>query len=80
MVGMGILAAMLYASSEQLPLIQEKIFAEIASGLCRILFVTPEKYIENFQFRTMLQKVYNSRGLQFVIDEAHCIVSYEEFR
>ncbi len=47
MVGMGIPAAMLYASSEQSPLVQEKIFAEIASGLCHILFVTPEKYIEN---------------------------------
>jgi len=79
MVGIGILAAMLYASSEQSSLIQEKIFAKIASGLCRILFVTSEKYIENFQFRTMLQKVYNSRDLQFVIDEAYCIVSYEGF-
>jgi superfamily II DNA helicase RecQ len=80
MVGMGIPAAMLYASSEQPPLIQEKIFAEIASGLNRILFVTPEKYIANSQFRAMLQNVYNTRGLQFVIDEAHCIVSYEGFR
>jgi superfamily II DNA helicase RecQ len=80
MIKMGIPAAMLYASTEQPPLIQERIFAEIASGLCRMLFVTPEKYIENSQFRIMLQKVYNSRGLQFVIDEAHCIVSYEGFR
>ena len=80
MVGMGIPAAMLYASSEQSPLVQEKIFAEIASGLYRILFVTPEKYIENSQFRIMLQNVYNTWGLQFVIDEAHYIVSYEGFR
>ena len=77
---MGIPAAILYASSKQLPLVQEKIFAEIASGLCRILFVIPEKYIENSQFRIMLQNVYNTQGLQFVIDEAHCIVSYEGFR
>ncbi|CAG8681797.1 13643_t:CDS:2, partial [Ambispora gerdemannii] len=53
MVGMGIPAAMLYASSEQPLLVQEKIFAEIASGLIR---------------------------LQFVIDEAHCVVLYEGFR
>ena len=59
---------------------QEKIFAEIASGLCHILFVISEKYIENSQFRIILQNVYNTRGLQFVIDEAHCIVSYEGFR
>ncbi|CAG8748641.1 7643_t:CDS:2, partial [Funneliformis mosseae] len=26
------------------------------------------------------QIVYNSQGLQFVIDETHCIVSYEGFR
>ncbi|RIA80868.1 hypothetical protein C1645_837918 [Glomus cerebriforme] len=32
-IRMGILAAMLYASLEQPPLVQEKIFAEIASGL-----------------------------------------------
>ncbi|CAG8580035.1 23096_t:CDS:2 [Gigaspora rosea] len=53
MVGMGIFAAMLYASLEQPPFVQEKIFAEIASGLIR---------------------------LQFVIDEAHCIVLYKGFR
>ncbi|CAG8542566.1 2139_t:CDS:2, partial [Dentiscutata heterogama] len=61
MVGMGIPAAMLYASSEQPPFVQEKIFAEIASGLIRVLFVTPEKYTENSKFRIMLQNVYNTR-------------------
>jgi superfamily II DNA helicase RecQ len=80
MVGFGIPSAMLYASSEQSPQIQEKIVAEIASGLIRILFITPEKYIKNLRFRNMLQNVYNTRGLQFVIDEAHCIISYEGFR
>ena len=80
MVGMGISAAMLYTSSEQPPLVQEKIFAEIASGLIRILFITPEKYISNSRFRDMLRNIYKNRGLQFVIDEAHCIVSYEGFR
>jgi superfamily II DNA helicase RecQ len=80
MVGMGIPAAMLYASSEQPPLVQKKICAEIASGLIRILFITPEKYISNPRFRNMLHNIYKTRGLQFVIDKAHCIVSYEGFR
>ncbi|CAG8547293.1 39848_t:CDS:2, partial [Gigaspora margarita] len=78
-VGMGISAAILYASSEQPPLVQEKIFAEIASGLIRVLFITPEKYTENLKFCTMLQNVYNIRGLQFVIDEVHCVVLYKGF-
>jgi superfamily II DNA helicase RecQ len=80
MVGMGIPAAMLYASSEQPPLVQKKICAEIASGLIHILFITPEKYISNPRFRNMLHNIYKTRSLQFVIDEAHCIVSYEGFR
>ena len=80
MVKFGIPAAMLYASSEQPLQAQEKIVAEIASGLTRILFITPEKYIKNLKFRNMLQNVYTNQGLQFVIDEAHCIVSYEGFR
>ncbi|CAG8702995.1 16740_t:CDS:10, partial [Gigaspora rosea] len=79
-VGMGIPAAMLYASSEQPPFIQKKIFAEIASGLICVLFVTPEKYTKNSKFRIMLQNIYNTQGLQFVIDKAHCIVLYKGFR
>ncbi|CAB4422880.1 unnamed protein product [Rhizophagus irregularis] len=80
MVKFGIPAAMLYASSEQSPQVQEKIVSEIASGLIRILFITPEKYVKNLKFRNMLQNISTTRGLQFVIDEAHCIISYEGFR
>ncbi|PKY57711.1 P-loop containing nucleoside triphosphate hydrolase protein, partial [Rhizophagus irregularis] len=72
MVKFGIPAAMLYASSEQSPQVQEKIVSEIASGLIRILFITPEKYVKNLKFRNMLQNISTTRGLQFVIDEAHC--------
>jgi superfamily II DNA helicase RecQ len=80
MVKFGIPAAMLYASSEQAPQVQGKIVAEIASGLIQILFITPEKYIKNLKFWNMLQNIYTTQGLQFVIDETHCIVNYEGFR
>ncbi|PKC04829.1 P-loop containing nucleoside triphosphate hydrolase protein [Rhizophagus irregularis] len=68
MVKFGIPAAMLYASSEQSPQVQEKIVSEIASGKIRQKSKISEyatKYI---------------RGLQFVIDETHCIISYEGFQ
>ncbi|PKC54543.1 P-loop containing nucleoside triphosphate hydrolase protein [Rhizophagus irregularis] len=68
MVKFGIPAAMLYASSEQSPQVQEKIVSEIASRKIRQKSKVSEyatKYI---------------RGLQFVIDETHCIISYEGFQ
>ncbi|CAG8834589.1 195_t:CDS:2, partial [Gigaspora margarita] len=80
LVNKGISLAMLYASSEQSYNVQEAIFFEIASGFIRILLVTPEKYIKNLAFACMLQNIARSRGLQFVIDEAHCINNYAYFR
>ncbi|CAG8547537.1 5457_t:CDS:2, partial [Gigaspora rosea] len=80
LVNMGIPSAMLYASSEQSPDIQEVIFSEIASGFTRILLVTPEKYIKNPAFSRMLQNISCKQQLQFVIDEAHCINQYVYFQ
>lgn len=60
MVKFGIPAAMLYASSEQSPQVQEKIVSEIASGLIQILFITPEKYVKNPKFWNMLQNIYTT--------------------
>ncbi|CAG8526500.1 7557_t:CDS:2, partial [Dentiscutata heterogama] len=76
----GIPAAAFYTSSEQPPELQEKIFGELASGLTKILLITPKKYILNMKFRNMLKKINYLRGLQFVIDKAHCIKEYEYFR
>lgn len=80
MINIGIPAAVLFASSDQPPAIQEKIFGEIASGLIRILFVTAEKYIKNPKFRNMLKNVDKIRGVQFVIDEVHCVLDYGHYR
>ncbi|CAG8741810.1 16429_t:CDS:2, partial [Dentiscutata heterogama] len=71
LIYMGIPAAAFYASSEQPPELQERIFGELASGLTKVLLITPEKYILNMKFRSMLKKINSLRGLQFVIDEAH---------
>ncbi|CAG8826445.1 22673_t:CDS:2, partial [Gigaspora margarita] len=80
LIYMGIPAATFYASSEQPPELQERIFSELASGLIKILLITPEKYILNIKFRNMLKKINSLRGLQFVVDEAHCVKEYEHFR
>jgi superfamily II DNA helicase RecQ len=80
LVKMGIPSATLFASSDQPPHVQEKIFMEIASGFTRILLTTPEKFIKNIGFQKMLERLSKSQGIQFVIDEAHCIVEYQFFR
>ncbi|CAG8676031.1 38602_t:CDS:10, partial [Gigaspora margarita] len=80
LVNKGIPLAMLYASSEQLYNVQKAIFSEIASGFIRILLVIPEKYIKNLAFACILQNIARSHGLQFVIDEAHCINNYAYFQ
>ncbi|CAG8598381.1 4216_t:CDS:2, partial [Scutellospora calospora] len=72
--------ATFYASSKQPPELQERIFRELASGLTKVLLITPEKYIMNMKFRNILKKINSLRELQFVIDEAHCIKEYEYFR
>ncbi|CAG8559977.1 10345_t:CDS:2, partial [Gigaspora rosea] len=69
---MGILAATFYASSEP-PELQERIFSELALELIKILLIIPEKYILNIKFRNMLKKINSLKGLQFVVDEAHCL-------
>ena len=62
LINIGISVVVLFASSDQPPAIQEKIFGKIASGLIRILFVTAEKYIRNPKFRNMLKNVNKIRG------------------
>ncbi|PKK69995.1 P-loop containing nucleoside triphosphate hydrolase protein, partial [Rhizophagus irregularis] len=52
--------------------IQEKIFEEIACGLIKILFVTPEKLASNEGFCRFITQLYEQRKVHFVIDEAHC--------
>ncbi|UZO15818.1 uncharacterized protein OCT59_007233 [Rhizophagus irregularis] len=50
LVKAGISCAVLYANLTQGTRIQEKIFEEIASGLIKVLFVTPEKLVFNEGF------------------------------
>ncbi|CAG8714850.1 19513_t:CDS:2, partial [Dentiscutata erythropus] len=80
LISIGIPSAYLFAATDQPLDMQEKIFSEIASGFIKILWITPEKFIQNFQFRQMLKKVAEIRGIQFVVDEAHCIKEYANFR
>ncbi|CAB5357382.1 unnamed protein product [Rhizophagus irregularis] len=49
-------------------------------GILPILFITPEKLEKNRSFYRLLQKIYRTQGIQFVIDEAHCILDYNNFR
>ena len=39
-----------------------------------------EKYIKNPKFKNMLKNVNETRGVQFVIDEAHCVLGYGHYR
>ncbi|PKK62599.1 P-loop containing nucleoside triphosphate hydrolase protein, partial [Rhizophagus irregularis] len=72
LVKAGIPCAVLYANLTQGTRIQEKIFEEIASGLIKMLFVTPEKLVSNEGFCRFIMQLYNKKKICFVIDEAHC--------
>jgi superfamily II DNA helicase RecQ len=59
---------------------QKKVFEEIAYGLTRVIFTTPEKFQLNVGFRSMLQRYGITNSIRFVVDEAHCILDQENFR
>ncbi|CAG8628225.1 12090_t:CDS:2, partial [Gigaspora rosea] len=80
LINIGIPSAYLFAATDQLVDIQKKFFSEIASGLIKVLWIAPEKFIQNFQFRQMLKKLAEIRSIQFVVDEAHYIKEYAHFR
>ncbi|RIB08903.1 P-loop containing nucleoside triphosphate hydrolase protein [Gigaspora rosea] len=80
LINIGIPSAYLFAATDQPVDIQKKIFSEIASGLIKVLRITPEKFIQNFQFRQMLKKLAEIRSIQFIVDEAYCIKEYTHFR
>ncbi|CAG8641438.1 2636_t:CDS:10, partial [Gigaspora rosea] len=80
LINMNIPTAVLYASSLQPPNIQSQIFGELSAKMIKILLIMGEKYIENIKLRSMLQNLSISYKIQFVIDEAHCIVGFEKFR
>lgn len=77
---MGIPCATLFANLIQGTRVQEKIFEEIACGLTKVLFVTPEKLVSNEGFCRFIMQLYEQRKVRFVIDEAHCIIAYQDFR
>ena len=77
---MGVPCTTLYANLVQGVRIQEKIFEEIACGLIKVLFVTPEKLISNEGFCRFITQLYEQKKVQFVIDEAYCIIAYQDFR
>ncbi|CAG8559790.1 34472_t:CDS:10, partial [Gigaspora margarita] len=61
LVKMGIPAAKLYAASDQSLEEQEKIFGEIAVGITKVLWITPEKFIESPRFHKFLCNVSQTR-------------------
>ena len=80
LIKIGIPCGGLYASTAQPICYQRKVFQEIACGLTRVIITTPEKFKFNVRFRQMLERIGTSKGIRFVIDEAHCILDQEHFR
>lgn len=80
MIHFGIPCASIYANIAQGRIEQCKIFEEIALGFIKVLFVTPEKLCLNKEFQHFISNMYNEAKVHFVIDEAHCILDYSNFR
>ncbi|CAG8766819.1 15046_t:CDS:2, partial [Racocetra persica] len=80
LTNLGVPSAALYASMIETAICKEKIFEEIAIGFLKVLYITPEKVELNQCFQIFLDKLYQEKKLQLVIDEAHCILSYQHFQ
>ncbi|CAB4493376.1 unnamed protein product [Rhizophagus irregularis] len=80
LIQLGIPCASIYANTIQGRSEQEKIFEEIALGFTKILFITPEKLCLNREFQNFISNMYDKAKVRFVIDEAHCILNYSNFR
>ncbi|GBB84694.1 hypothetical protein RclHR1_11280004 [Rhizophagus clarus] len=80
LIQLGIPCVSIYANTIQGRSEQEKIFEEIALGFTKILFVTLEKLCLNKEFQNFISNMYDKAKVHFVIDEAHCILSYGNFR
>ncbi|CAG8693076.1 8048_t:CDS:10 [Funneliformis caledonium] len=68
----------LYASTEQPLWYQKKVFEEIACGLTKIIFTTPEKFQMNAGFRSMLQKYDTTNGIRFVKITTRLGIDYQQ--
>lgn len=77
---LGIPCASIYANTVQSRNEQGKIFEKIALGFTKIVFITPEKLCLNREFQHFISNMYNAAKVCFVIDEAHCILDYSNFR
>ncbi|CAG8835360.1 40709_t:CDS:2, partial [Gigaspora margarita] len=80
LVKIGIPAATIYASLDQPLEVQKKIFGKVAAGITKVLWITPEKFIKSLRFCRFLDNVFQTRGIQFVIDKTHCVLEFEHFR
>ncbi|CAG8620650.1 16027_t:CDS:10, partial [Gigaspora rosea] len=63
LVKMGIPAATIYAFSDQPLEVQEKIFGKVAAGITKVLWITPEKFIESLRFRRFLHNVFQTQSI-----------------
>ncbi|PKY52732.1 hypothetical protein RhiirA4_470552 [Rhizophagus irregularis] len=61
LINAGIPCATLYVSLVQGASIQEKIFEEVACGLIKILFDTPEKLASNKKFCRFITQLYEQK-------------------
>ncbi|RIB09680.1 hypothetical protein C2G38_2044120 [Gigaspora rosea] len=80
LTNLGVPSAALYTSTMETATHEEKIFEEIAIGFLKVLYTTSEKIKLNKRFQMFLDKLYQEKKLQLVIDEVHCVLSYQHFR
>jgi RecQ family ATP-dependent DNA helicase len=59
---------------------QRDVFRDLVKGIIPIIFLTPEKAATK-NFENLLNRLLaNGKKLRFIVDEAHCILEWDEFR
>jgi superfamily II DNA helicase RecQ len=57
-----------------------KFLKKLLLNFTKVIFITAEKLCLSKEFQYFISNMYNKLKVRFVIEEAHCILGYSNFR